>query len=143
VHFIPFIPERQRTARQRRKAKNKSLTCYCMGWWFPHRRGSLSSEGLARTHGTNGCEERTLNARKIAAQSNLLAYIRAEIEEGRDLSLTNRYAKALMAVVDSAEKIAAMKTPSVSRILHARGFGFEASAVTALTEAVKKLESLS
>ena len=38
-----------------RKARNRSLTCNCSGWWFPHRRGSQPSADLAARVGKAGC----------------------------------------------------------------------------------------
>ncbi len=35
------------------KRKRKQVTCYCSGWWFPHRRGSLAKGSKALTDGCN------------------------------------------------------------------------------------------
>jgi len=38
----------------RRRERNKAATCRCSGWWFPHRRGSQSSDYLFE-RGVPGC----------------------------------------------------------------------------------------
>lgn len=49
----------------RRWRRNQRLKCNCPGWWFPHRRGSLSS-GPMLSAGHPGC---LLGAKSTTSQS--------------------------------------------------------------------------
>jgi len=46
----------------KRKARNRRLTCYCCGWWFPHRIGSRASLELIQRIGAAGCPIHPLDA---------------------------------------------------------------------------------
>ena len=39
--------------RKAAKRKRKQDTCWCSGWWFPHRRGSRAKAALKLTDGCN------------------------------------------------------------------------------------------
>jgi hypothetical protein len=75
-----------------------------------------------------------------SASPRLLEYCSAQVRDGYDLDLTNAEARSLLDVIDAARVIAAMKAPSIARLLLARDYGYEASKVSQLVDAVEKLE---